>query len=37
MQSGILYFKDSGPNVQANQLPKHGGATMNMVEGYPIK
>ncbi|XP_050877163.1 uncharacterized protein LOC127080915 [Lathyrus oleraceus] len=37
MQSGILSFEDSGPNVQANPLPKHGGATVNMVEEYPGK
>lgn len=37
MQSGILSFEDSGPNVQANQFPKHGDATVNMVEGYPSK
>ncbi|XP_050916698.1 uncharacterized protein LOC127131850 [Lathyrus oleraceus] len=37
MQSGILSFKDSSPNVQANSLPKHGNATMNMVEGCPGK
>ena len=33
MQNGILSFEDSGPNVQANMFPKHGGATMNMLEG----
>lgn len=32
VQSGILSFEDSGPNVQANLLCKHGGATVNMVE-----
>lgn len=37
MQNGILSFEDSGPNVKANLLPKHGGATVNMVEGYPRK
>ncbi|XP_050920362.1 uncharacterized protein LOC127137997 [Lathyrus oleraceus] len=37
MQNGILSFKDFSPNVQANSLPKHGGATMNMVEGCPGK
>lgn len=33
--SGILSFKDVGPNVQANPLPKHGGAYVNMVDGFP--
>ncbi|XP_050918505.1 uncharacterized protein LOC127135924 [Lathyrus oleraceus] len=33
VQSGILSFEDSGPNVQANPFPKHGGATVNMVVG----
>ncbi|XP_050889160.1 uncharacterized protein LOC127094363 [Lathyrus oleraceus] len=37
MQSGILSFEDSNPNVQVNSLPKHGNATMNMVEGCPGK
>ncbi|XP_050896594.1 uncharacterized protein LOC127103370 [Lathyrus oleraceus] len=37
MQSGILYFEDSGPNVQANLLPKHYGEIVNMVEGCPGK
>lgn len=37
MQSGILSFEDSGPNVQANLFPKHGGSIVNMVEGYPGK
>lgn len=37
IQSGILSFEDSSPNVQANLFPKHGGATMNMVEGFPRK
>ncbi|XP_050916713.1 uncharacterized protein LOC127131865 [Lathyrus oleraceus] len=37
VQNGILSFEDSGPNVQANLLPKHGGATVNMVEGCPGK
>lgn len=37
MQSGILSFEDSNPNVQANPLPKHGNAIMNMVEGCPWK
>lgn len=37
MHSGILSFVDSNPNVQANSLPKHGSATVNMVEGCPEK
>ncbi|XP_050888699.1 uncharacterized protein LOC127093840 [Lathyrus oleraceus] len=37
MQSGILSFEDFSPNVQANPLPKHGNATVNMVKGYPRK
>ena len=37
MQSGILSFEDYSPNVQANMLPKHGGAIVNMFEGCPGK
>ena len=37
MQSGILSFEDSNPNVQANLLPKHGNAVVSMVEGCPGK
>lgn len=37
MKSDILSFEDYGPNVQANSLPKHGSATVNMVGGYPGK
>ncbi|XP_050890471.1 uncharacterized protein LOC127095887 [Lathyrus oleraceus] len=37
MQSGILSFEDSNPNVQVNPLPKHGNTTVNMVEGCPGK
>lgn len=37
MQNGILSFEDSGLKVQANSLPKHDGATINIVEGYPGK
>lgn len=37
VQSGILSFKDSNLNVQVNLWPKHGGATVNMVEGCPGK
>ncbi|XP_050920028.1 uncharacterized protein LOC127137625 [Lathyrus oleraceus] len=33
IQSGILSFENSSPNVQANLLPKHSNATVNMVEG----
>ena len=33
---GILSFKDIGPNMQANLLPKHGGGNvLNMVSGCP--
>ena len=36
MKSGILYFKDFGPYVKDNPLPKHEGANaMNMVAGCP--
>lgn len=37
MQSGILSFEDSNPNVQDNLLPKHGNTIVNMVEGCPRK
>lgn len=37
MQSSILSFEDFGPKIQANPLPKHEGATVNMIEGYPGK
>ncbi|XP_050890649.1 uncharacterized protein LOC127096071 [Lathyrus oleraceus] len=37
MQSGILSFEDSNPNVQANPLPKHGNGTVNIFEGCPGK
>ncbi|XP_050889611.1 uncharacterized protein LOC127094889 [Lathyrus oleraceus] len=37
MQSGILSFEDSSPNVQANLFPKQCGAIVNMVEGCPGK
>lgn len=37
IQSCILSFKDSNPNVQANPLLEHGNATVNMVEGCPGK
>ncbi|XP_050890295.1 uncharacterized protein LOC127095683 [Lathyrus oleraceus] len=37
IQSGILSFEDSSPNVQANLLPKHGNTTVNIVEGCPRK
>ena len=36
MKSGILSFKDMGPNVKDNSLPKHGGVNaVNMVAGCP--
>ena len=36
VKSGILSFKDVGPNVKDNPLPKHGGANVvNMVSGCP--
>ena len=37
MKNGILSFEDSNPNIQANPLPKHFNATVNMVEGCPGK
>ena len=33
----LISWEYSGPNVQANPLPKHGGATANMVKGCPEK
>ena len=35
VRSGILSFKDVGPNVQQNLLTQHGNPTVNMVSGYP--
>ena len=36
VKSGILSFKDVGPNVKDNPLPKHGGVNVvNMVAGCP--
>ena len=36
MKYGILSFKDVGPNVKDNPLPKHGEANdVNMVAGCP--
>ena len=36
MKSGILSFKDVGPNVKDNPLPNNGGANaVNMVAGCP--
>ena len=36
LKSGILSFKDVGPNVKDNPLPKHGGVnSVNMVAGCP--
>ena len=37
VRSGLLSFKDVGPNVKDNPLPKHGGENaVNMVTGYPV-
>ena len=36
VKSGVLSFKDMGPNVKDNPLPKHGGVNVvNMVVGCP--
>ena len=36
VRSGLLSFKDIGPNVKDNPLPKHGGGgVVNMVAGCP--
>ncbi|KAI5445735.1 hypothetical protein KIW84_013822 [Lathyrus oleraceus] len=35
VRSGILFFKDVGPNVKKNTLPEHGKTVVNMVQGYP--
>ena len=36
VRSGLLSFKDIGPNVKDNPLPKHvGGGIVNMVSGCP--
>ena len=36
VKSGVLSFKDAGPNVKDNPLPKHGGVNVvNMVAGCP--
>ena len=36
VKSGVLSFKDVGPNVKDNPLPKHGGVNVvNMVVGFP--
>ena len=36
VKSGILSFKDVGPNVKDNPLPKHGGVSaVNIVVGCP--
>lgn len=37
MQSSILSFEDSGPNVLTNLLPKYGSKNVNMLEGCPGK
>ncbi|KAI5409937.1 hypothetical protein KIW84_055409 [Lathyrus oleraceus] len=36
VRSGILFFKDVGPNVKKNPLPEHG-KSVNMVQGCPGK
>ena len=36
VRSGLLSFKDVGPNVKDNPFPKHGGENdVNMVAGCP--
>ncbi|KAI5433916.1 hypothetical protein KIW84_020958 [Lathyrus oleraceus] len=35
IRSGILFFKDVGPNVKKNPLPEHGKSAVNMVQGCP--
>ena len=35
INSGILSFQDSNPNVNTNPLPRHHGGDMNMVHGCP--
>ena len=36
VKSGVLSFKDVGPNVKDNPLPKHEGVNaINMVSGCP--
>ncbi|KAI5386633.1 hypothetical protein KIW84_072963 [Lathyrus oleraceus] len=37
VRSGILCFKDVGPNVKKNPLPEHGKSAVNMVQGCPGK
>ena len=37
INNGILSFKDVNPNVRDNPLPRHGAASVNMVEGCPGK
>ncbi|KAI5398802.1 hypothetical protein KIW84_064255 [Lathyrus oleraceus] len=41
VRSGILFFKDVGPNVKKNPLPMHGKSVINMVPGchgkYKVK
>ena len=37
IKNGMLSFKDVNPNVRDNPLPRHGAASVNMVEGCPGK
>ncbi|GAU46907.1 hypothetical protein TSUD_299580 [Trifolium subterraneum] len=37
IRANVLSFKDVNPNVQANPLPNHGAASVNMVFGCPGK
>ncbi|KAI5442582.1 hypothetical protein KIW84_011578 [Lathyrus oleraceus] len=37
VRSGILFFKDVGPNVKKNPLSDHGKSAVNMVQGCPGK
>ncbi|GAU46908.1 hypothetical protein TSUD_299590 [Trifolium subterraneum] len=37
IRANVLSFKDVNPNVQANSLPNHGAASVNMVFGCPGK
>ncbi|KAI5445087.1 hypothetical protein KIW84_013370 [Lathyrus oleraceus] len=35
VKNGMVSFEDRAPNVKANQLPAHGNASVNMVDGCP--
>ncbi|CAJ2674231.1 unnamed protein product [Trifolium pratense] len=37
IRANTLSFKDTNPNVQANPLPNHGSASVNMVQACPGK